>query len=113
MKIEGKNYLVFYDLENNTINFQGTLRLNGLPDDKSISHFLHQIVQQNPENLTLNFYDLLFINTSGITMLSKFFIYVRSRGNLKMTLLGNKSILWQNKSLKNLQRLLPSLELVF
>ncbi len=112
MKIEGENYQVFYNLANQTVSFQGTLRLNGLPEYVPINNLLHQIIEQKPENLTLDFKNLYFINSSGITMLSKFMIHVRSQKNISLIIIGNDTIPWQNKSLKNLQRLMPSLQLI-
>jgi hypothetical protein len=38
-------------------------------------------------------------------------IKVRQQGNIQMVLQGSKNIPWQGKSLKNLQRLMPSLQL--
>jgi hypothetical protein len=44
-------------------------------------------------------------------MLSKFVINVRKKGSSALTVKGSESYPWQNKSLKNLQRLMPNLEL--
>lgn len=44
-------------------------------------------------------------------MLSKFVIHCR-KNNVKVRIQWSDAIAWQNKSLKNLQRLLPALELV-
>jgi hypothetical protein len=44
-------------------------------------------------------------------MLSKFIINVRNKKNIQMSVIGSKEISWQSKSLKNLQRLMPSLQL--
>jgi hypothetical protein len=38
-------------------------------------------------------------------------IKVRQKGTIQMVVKGSKSIPWQAKSLKNLQRLMPSLQL--
>jgi hypothetical protein len=63
---------------------------------------------------------LEFLNSSGINVLSKFIIKVRqhrerqfkeNQPETAMTVYGSQTIPWQNKSIKNLQRLMPSLEL--
>jgi len=46
-------------------------------------------------------------------MLSMFVVKVREKGNVQLVLQGSEKILWQTKSLKNLQRLMPSLNLEF
>jgi hypothetical protein len=42
-------------------------------------------------------------------MLSKFVIAVRKQAKTQIVVKGNQAITWQNTSLKNLQKLMPSL----
>jgi hypothetical protein len=44
-------------------------------------------------------------------MLSMFVVKIRERGDVQLTLRGSAKILWQTKSLRNLQRLMPALKL--
>jgi hypothetical protein len=44
-------------------------------------------------------------------MLSKFIIEVRKKAGVQMAVQGSQGIAWQGKSLKNLQRLMPGLQL--
>jgi len=67
-------------------------------------------VEQSP-TLTLNLQELEFLNSSGISMLSMFVVKVRDRGVTQLVLQGSNKILWQTKSLRNLQRLMPGLTL--
>lgn len=46
-------------------------------------------------------------------MLSKFVINIRKKNSTKIIVQGSAAIPWQGKSLKNLQRLMPSLILEF
>ena len=62
-------------------------------------------------SLNLNLRELEFLNSSGISMLSMFVVKVRSQGDVQLVLQGSNKILWQTKSLRNLQRLMPSLQL--
>ncbi|MGF1542136.1 MAG: STAS domain-containing protein [Pleurocapsa sp.] len=109
MKIETDTHNIFYDKINHSIIFQGSLRLNGTEDYTSILDLLNNIVEEEPPKIVLNVKELKFLNSSGISMLSKFVINVRKSKNIQMVVIGAKDIPWQGKSLKNLQRLMPTL----
>ncbi len=111
MEVKGENYSVTYDNETITVNFQGSLRLGGMEEYAPIVKLLNQVVDMEPEIITLDLKTLKFLNSSGISMLSKFVISVRKKKNISITVKGSKAIPWQGKSLKNLQRLMPSLKL--
>jgi hypothetical protein len=109
--IKTEEYRVDYDEGTNTISFQGSLRLSGMEEYAPIVAILETIAKQNPSVITLNLLELEFLNSSGISMLSKFVIKIRQKKEIGMVVKGSKSIPWQGKSLKNLQRLMPSLTL--
>jgi hypothetical protein len=109
MEIKTEAYQVSYNTESQTVFFQGSLRLNGTNEYSPISELLDEIIEADPQKLILNVQELNFLNSSGISMLSKFVINVRKRQNIQMSVIGVKEIPWQSKSLKNLQRLMPSL----
>ena len=111
MEIKGDNYSVSYDRDTTTIKFAGSLRLNGIQEYKPIVDLLNQVVETEPEKITLNLQSLEFLNSSGINVLSKFTIKIRQKKTIQMTIEASKGIPWQGKSLKNLKRLFPSLEL--
>ncbi|MGK7884801.1 MAG: hypothetical protein AB4057_09275 [Crocosphaera sp.] len=113
MEVKGENYSVTYDNETITVNFQGSLRLGGMEEYAPIVKLLNQVVDMEPEIITLDLKTLKFLNSSGISMLSKFVISVRKKKNISITVKGSDDIPWQGKSLKNLQRLMPSLKLEF
>ncbi|NEQ49532.1 MAG: hypothetical protein F6K11_05280 [Leptolyngbya sp. SIO3F4] len=110
--IEGENYLVQCDDQTATITFQGSLRLSGPDAYMPINNLMGDLLKQGPELIKLNLRDLRFLNSSGISMISKFVIRVRSTKTVSMVVVGSQDTPWQGKSLKNLQRLLPSLEIV-
>lgn len=91
---------------------QGLLRLDGMEKYQSIMDFLLNGVEQAP-TLTIDLRELEFLNSSGISMLSMFVVKVRDRGDVNLIFKGSNKILWQTKSLKNLQRLMPSLILEY
>jgi hypothetical protein len=109
MEIKTEAYQVRYNTELQTVFFQGSLRLNGTNEYSSISELLDEIIEIAPQKLILDVKELNFLNSSGISILSKFVINVRKSQNIQMSVMGVKEIPWQSKSLKNLQRLMPSL----
>ncbi|MGK7879797.1 MAG: hypothetical protein AB4060_06805 [Crocosphaera sp.] len=111
MEVKGENYSVTYDNETITVNFQGSLRLGGMEEYAPIVKLLNQVVDMEPEIITLDLKTLKFLNSSGISMLSKFVINIRKKKSSAIAVKGSNAIPWQGKSLKNLQRLMPTLTL--
>lgn len=110
MEIKTKDYSVWYDPVAKTINCQGSLRLIGM-EYAPIVQLLDDVISQEPPIITLNLQELQFLNSSGINVISKFVLKVRQKENIGLTIQGSKTIPWQGKSLKNLQRLMPSLQM--
>ncbi|HEY9802414.1 MAG TPA: hypothetical protein V6D25_18780 [Leptolyngbyaceae cyanobacterium] len=113
MQLKGEQYIVCYNTATNTISCQGTLRLNELEEYAPLIQLLNDVLAQKPAVLTLDLRDLKFLNSSGFTVLSKFVLKVRQEETIKLEIQAAKSIPWHQKSLKNLQRLMPNLELLF
>lgn len=110
--ITGENYTVQCDKHAATVTFEGSLRLSGPEAYAPIDNLMRDLLTQSPELITLNLRKLRFLNSSGISMISKFVIRVRSARTVNMIVIGSQDTPWQGKSLKNLQRLLPSLEII-
>ena len=111
MNIDGENYSLAYDEPANSISISGSLRLNGLEEYKPILDALNKGVEAG-NSMKLDLSGLEFLNSSGIAMLSKFIINARGKDGFALTVTGSTQVPWQGKSLKNLQRLWPDLELV-
>ena len=111
MEIKAEDYNIWYDKTTETVNFLGSLRLSGMEEYAPIVDLLNDIADRQPPTITLNLRELQFLNSSGINVLSKFVIKVRQKGTIQMVVQGSNHIPWQGKSLKNLQRLMPSLQL--
>ncbi len=111
MEIKNEGYSLRYEEETATVIFQGSLRLNGMQEYAPIIQLLDDVIESGVPAITLNLQQLQFLNSSGINVLSKFVIKVRQKKNIQLTIKASKTIPWQGKSLKNLQRLLPSLTL--
>ncbi len=110
-KIEGEDYAVQYDAATATVKFQGELALRGPKEYVPISDLLNDVADSGSEVITIDLRELNFLNSSGISMLSKFVLNLRKRKEIQLVILGSNGVPWQGKSLKNLQKFLPSIRL--
>jgi hypothetical protein len=111
MEIKAENYRVEYNQHHNTVVFGGSLLLNGSEEYAPIAQLLSQMLEQQPDVMTLDIQSLKMLNSSGFQMLSKFMIKARQYQAIHVLIKGNSTVTWQAKSLKNLQRLMPSVEI--
>lgn len=111
MEIKTDDYHIAYDKEQATVTCKGSLLLSGSDEYAPILELLIQAATQQNEQLTLDLRPLEFLNSSGINTLTKFVINVRNRQNLQLIGLGYEEIPWQVRLLRNLQRLMPDLQL--
>jgi hypothetical protein len=111
MDIKSEDYRVWYEESNSTVFCQGSLRLAGTDEYAPIVNLFEKAISANPAKIFLNLRGLEFLNSSGINILSKFVIKIRQNGNIQITVQGSEGVPWQGKSLKNLQKLMPALEL--
>lgn len=110
--ITGEGYKVELDTENDRVRMSGALRLGGLAEYSPISQMLEDALDGR-SSLTIDLTELEFLNSSGIATLSKFVISARNRNKCTLAIRGSNEIAWQGKSLNNLRRLMPALELSF
>lgn len=110
MDIIHTDYQVHYDEASATIRCGGSFRLHG-EEYKAILDLMLKAADAAPALLTLDVSDLQFLNSSGINTLSKFILHVRNLKASQVVVRGSSRFPWQEKSLVNLQRLLPALKL--
>jgi hypothetical protein len=110
-EIKGEDYTVTYDSDSATVKFKGELALGGPKEYAPINNLLNEVVTSNPKTMTIDLKELAFLNSSGISMLSKFVLSLRKKKEIQLVILGSSQMPWQGKSLKNLQKFLPSLKL--
>jgi hypothetical protein len=110
MDITHADYQVQYDEATATVRCSGSFRLHG-DEYKPVLDLLGHAADTKPATLTLDVRELQFLNSSGINTLSKFVLQVRKHGVSQVRVQGSTRYPWQEKSLKNLQRLLPTLQL--
>lgn len=109
-EIKHQDYQVSYNEEDATIACSGSFRLQS-SEYEPIMGMLNDIADKAPSNLILDVRKLQFLNSSGINTLSKFVLRVRKNNVSQVLVKGTNEFPWQKKSLSNLQKLLPTLEL--
>jgi len=130
MEFKGEDCLVTFNELKNTIEFFGTIRLRDSSDYKSIGDLLENalctVAQELilaigdllenalctvAQELVLDFRNLQFLNSAGINTISKFIIAARCSDKVNVKVMGNEQISWQQKSLRNLQKLWPKVQI--
>jgi hypothetical protein len=107
-EINHDDYRISYDPETTIITCTGSFRLRS-EEYAPIAALLNEVIDSGPTALTLDVRELQFLNSSGISTLSKFILQLRNNAAQSVVVRGNNAISWQPRSLKNLQRLLPQL----
>ena len=110
-ELSGENYSVTYDADTVTVKFSGQLVLRGYGEYAPIMQLLTGIAATEPAVMTLDLREVLFLNSSGINMFSKFLLSLRQQEDIRLIVIGSKVIPWQSKSLKNMPKLLPRVQL--
>lgn len=109
--IQGESFEVRLEPDNSTVLFKGALRLSGTEDYAPILNMLKETLINPAAPIVLDLRELNFLNSSGITMLSRFVIEARDRSGIYLMFLASEAVPWHARSLKNLQRLMPSLSI--
>lgn len=110
-EVKGEDYIVQFDPESVSVYFQGELSLGGSTEYAPITNLLKEVAESEPNTMTIDLRNLAFVNSSGISMLSKFVLSMRKKKGVQIVVLGSNDMPWQGKSLKNLEKLLPGLKL--
>lgn len=111
MELRTEDYHVWYDPTTQILTCQGALRLADLEEYTPVWQILSDVIDQKPSQLTLDLRSLKYLNSSGFNVLSRFVLKVRQETAIQMLVQASKKIAWQEKSLKNLQRVMPNLQL--
>lgn len=114
MEIKADDYAVHYEEKDKTLYFKGSFMMNGAEEYAPVLNLLKQVADKhvNGDPLTLDLQALEFLNSSGINTITKFVIYARNLESLNLVIQGSLHVIWQVRLLKNLQRLMKSLQVV-
>jgi hypothetical protein len=108
--IHGESFDIRFEEDNATVFFKGALRLSGAEDYAPILDMLKETLVNRAAPIVLDLRELDFLNSSGITMFSRFVIAARDHAGINVHVLASEAVPWHARSLKNLQRLMPSLD---
>jgi hypothetical protein len=111
MEVKGDGYRVAYDVATATVMFEGVLRLRGTVEYAPIDHMLDEVVRIAPQVITLDLRGLAFLNSAGIDLLVRFALQVREGAASRLVVRGSADIPWQVRSLSNLKKVMPGLQL--
>jgi hypothetical protein len=109
MNINGESFEIRLEEDTNTVCFKGALRLSGTDEYSPIFTMLKGTLVDPLKPVILDLRELDFLNSSGITMLSRFVIEARDKTGVSLYFVASDSVPWHARSLKNLQRLMPTL----
>lgn len=114
MKKLSPSYSIFYDCESEIISLSGKLHL--IQREKAFHEILSWfdlIIEKEPPTVLLDVSGLNYLNSMGISMIAKFVIRARDKKTIHVMVKASKDIIWQNKSLINLKRLMPSIDFIY
>jgi hypothetical protein len=111
MEIQGETYRIAYDATTAVIIFQGSLRLHEGPEYQSLMKLFDEVAAYKPETITLQLRELEFLDRTGLNVVFKFVMKLRKLNKSQLVIHTNPQFSWQEKMLKNVQRLMPSVVL--
>ena len=109
--LRGESFEILVEVESSTVVFKGALRLSGTQDYAPILEMLKGTLVNPVSPIVIDVRELDFLNSSGITMFSRFVIAARECAGVDLHFLASESVPWHARSLKNLQRLMPALKI--
>ena len=112
VNVKGDGYCVSYDETTEVVTFEGTLRLRDVEQYDPIEKLLDEARGSAPKVLTLDVRGLKFLNSAGITVLFRFAIKMKQQATSQVVVRGADGVPWQGRSLPNMEKLMPELQLV-
>ncbi len=103
-------YSIQLDGSGNGARLAGILRLASPVAYKPVLEPLHAAIEAKPASYRLDIGGLTFMNSSGVTALSRLVMAARQH-DVPLVCVVDDAVPWQRKTLSSLQRLYPKLEL--
>ena len=98
------------DYNGHEATLRGVLRLPSPTSYDAPFDVLHQAVTSTDDPFVVDISDVRFMNSSGITAMSRLVLLARSE-HKSLVLRGAKSVAWQRKTLRSLGRLYDGLRI--
>jgi hypothetical protein len=112
MTLDTGDAKVTFDQEAQIARFEGSMRLANMKEYEKLSDFLKNCTANISGSLKMDFRDLEFLNSSGITTISLFILGCKKINQFNIIIVGTSLISWQSKSLSNFQKLWSEIELI-
>lgn len=109
MEIRDENFRIW--AENEHVYFDGVLRLAGTDAYAPIYSLAVAVLHGDYDRVIFDLTGLEFLNSSGINLLAKLTIEARKQSRVQLVIKGTTQHPWQSKSLPNLKKLYPQLDL--
>ena len=115
MEIINDEYKVIYIQEKRTVKLSGEIRLRDTKNYTEIADLLQAAFDESDSSMVLDLKELNFLNSSGISTISKFVLHARKTNSTskRIKCLGSDQIFWQKKTLPNLLKIWNKLILEF
>lgn len=110
-EITRDDYRVIADPAAWTLTFEGSMRLRNRDHDP-IWKLMVALLKGRPTELRLDLRRLVFSDGSAINLLYRWVIELRKRGGVRLIVMAGE-VAWQKKSLPNVKRLLPEVEVTW
>ncbi len=110
-ELSGEDYSIAYDADMVTVKFSGQLILRGYENYAFILALLMEIAASRPAEMTLDLREVIFLNSSGITMFAKFLLSLRQQTETRLVVRVSRTVPWQSESFGNMPKLLPRVQL--
>lgn len=106
-----EEYTVTLESGGSVATLRGVLRLASPIAYKPVLQPIQDAIEAKPATFRLQLGELTFMNSSGVTALSRLVMAARQH-DVPLVCVVNDGVPWQRKTLSSLQRLYPKLALV-
>ena len=104
--------VISFNEDDLTLRLKGSLRLPNMNEYEPIGQLMRESAVIAGDALTLDLKGLTYLNSSGITNLSLFVLHCKKNHTPQITILGDQSVSWQEKSLSNFKKLWDQVKIV-